>query len=250
MSTWLPYATGHDRGRLQFLVGVLLADPHGDVVGRARFAEQLEQHDLLLQRLEHRLDRGLELRAVAGQVGHAADDHPAGGLAAQHLQQGGDAGLADHRQRRAAARRRSCCSRDGRLGGRSARRPRRSGARAARPGSRSSCSGSSRARCSIRPVEVIRISSSRDAGQRDDLDVPDRGVAQRRVLHDGHLLGDLGEQPDGAPQHVVEVEGTGQEGLDGPLLGRRQRLAPCRAGRRTADSPCRSGSGRRWCAAG
>ena len=62
------------------------------------------------------------------------------------------------------------------------------------------------------------------AGQGDQLDMPDRGVAQRRVLHDGHLMGHLSEQPDRTQQHVVQVDRTGQEGLDGPLLGGRERL--------------------------
>ena len=87
-------------------------------------------------------------------------------------------------------------------------------------------------------------------GQRDQLDVPDGRAGQRRVLDDGDLPGELGEQPDAAAQHVVEVDRAVEEGLHGPPLGRRQRLDLRRAGRRTAGSPCRWGCGRRWCAAG
>ena len=61
---------------------------------------------------------------------------------------------------------------------------------------------------------------------RHQLDVPDRRPGQRRVLDQRHLPGELGEQPHGAHHHVVEVVGAGQEGLDRPPLGRRQRLDP------------------------
>ena len=64
------------------------------------------------------------------------------------------------------------------------------------------------------------MTSNRWRGQRDQLDVPDLGVAQRRVLHDGDLLGHLGEQPDGPVQDVVEIHRAGQERVDGSLLGR------------------------------
>ena len=56
--------------------------------------------------------------------------------------------------------------------------------------------------------------------------MPDGGVTHRRVLHDGHLLGDLGQQPHRTQQHVVEIDGPRQKGLDGPLLSRGQRLEP------------------------
>ena len=61
-------------------------------------------------------------------------------------------------------------------------------------------------------------------GERDQLDVPDRGPGQRRVLHHGHLAGQLDQQPHRAHHHVVEVVRTRQERLDGAPLGRRQRL--------------------------
>ena len=51
-----------------------------------------------------------------------------------------------------------------------------------------------------------------------------RSSGQRRVLHDRDLTGELGEQPDGPRHDVVEVDRAVQERLDGPALGRRQRL--------------------------
>ena len=49
-------------------------------------------------------------------------------------------------------------------------------------------------------------------------------MTERRILHDRYLLGYLGQQLHGPVQHVVQIEGTGEKGLDRPLLGRRQRL--------------------------
>ena len=60
--------------------------------------------------------------------------------------------------------------------------------------------------------------------QGDHLDVTHRRPGQRRVLHDRHLLGELGEQPDAAVDHVVEVDRALQERRDGALLRAGQRL--------------------------
>jgi hypothetical protein len=61
-------------------------------------------------------------------------------------------------------------------------------------------------------------------GQRDDFQVPHRRGRQRRVLHDGDLPGQLGQQPYGAAQDVVEVDAGLQEALNGAPLGTRQRF--------------------------
>jgi hypothetical protein len=61
-------------------------------------------------------------------------------------------------------------------------------------------------------------------GERHQLDVPDGGPGQRRVLHDRDLPGELGEQPH-RPQHdVVEAVGAAEERLDGPAFRGRHRL--------------------------
>jgi hypothetical protein len=49
-------------------------------------------------------------------------------------------------------------------------------------------------------------------------------VTERRILHDCHLLGHLGQQLHSPVQHVVQIERAGEKGLDRPLLGRRQGL--------------------------
>ncbi len=56
--------------------------------------------------------------------------------------------------------------------------------------------------------------------------MPDGRTGQARVLDDGDLPGELREQPHRAADHVVEVHGAVEEVLDGPALGRRQRLDP------------------------
>ena len=61
-------------------------------------------------------------------------------------------------------------------------------------------------------------------GQRHDLEMPDRGGGQRRVLHNGDLTGQLRQQPHRAAQHVVEVDAGFQEFEYRGPLGCRQRL--------------------------
>ena len=154
-------ATGHDRGRLKLLVRVLLADAHGDDVGRARLAQQLEQHDLFLQRLQHRLDRGLELRRRNGS-GWASRPRPSGwrprcssissrvAIAAWPItaSEGGS----------------SSASRLSRTAAWEDDWPTAAAFRCARNSASvsSSARGSRATRCSIRPVEVIRINNSRE----------------------------------------------------------------------------------------
>ena len=53
-----------------------MADPHRDSAAGVRLAEQLEQHDVLLEGLEQRAYVDVEAVAEPGQVGGAADDHP------------------------------------------------------------------------------------------------------------------------------------------------------------------------------
>ena len=60
-----------------------------------RLAEQLEQHDVLLERLEQRPDGGVEAVAEPGQVGGAADRDPLVGAVVGHR--------LDQRRRRTAA---------------------------------------------------------------------------------------------------------------------------------------------------
>src|SRR4029450_6883660 len=68
---------GDNRSGLQLLIWILVTDPDGYFFGTACLAEQLEQNHLLLQGLQHRPDRGLELSTGTCQVGHTADHHPA-----------------------------------------------------------------------------------------------------------------------------------------------------------------------------
>jgi len=52
----------------------------------------------------------------------------------------------------------------------------------------------------------------------------DSGFAERWVLYDGDLAGELCEQPDGPHDDVIEVVGASEEGLDGPALRGREGL--------------------------
>ena len=61
-------------------------------------------------------------------------------------------------------------------------------------------------------------------GQGHHLEVPHARRGQRRVLHDRDLAGELGQQPDGAAQHVVEVDPGLEEGQDRSSLRGRKRL--------------------------
>ncbi len=58
--------------------------------------------------------------------------------------------------------------------------------------------------------------------QRHNLDVPDHGPGEVGVLHDGDLSGQLGQQPDGSAQHVVEIDTGLKKRLDGPPLAHRE----------------------------
>jgi hypothetical protein len=55
------------------------------------------------------------------------------------------------------------------------------------------------------------------------------GRTGHRILHDGHLTSDLGQQPHGSGDDVVQVDRTVHEGGDGPLLGCGERLDRCNA---------------------
>ena len=91
---------------------------------------------------------------------------------------------------------------------------------------RRSAPGSSTSRCSTRPVSVIMTSISRVVEIGTSSRWRTRRAGQARVLHDGDLPGQLGEQPHRAVHHVVEVDRADQEPLDRPALGRGERLDP------------------------
>ena len=87
-----------------------------------------------------------------------------------------------------------------------------------------STSPRSTTRWSTRPESVISTSISRAGVSATSSQVADGRAGQRGVLDDGDLAGELGEQPDAAAQHVVEVDRAVEEGLHGAPLGRGQRL--------------------------
>ena len=69
--------------------------------------------------------------------------------------------------------------------------------------------------------------------------MPHRAAGQRRVLDDGDLAGEGGQQAHGAVDDVVEVDGTLEEVGDGALLGGAHRLH----GREPVDEEAVAGVG-------
>ena len=61
-------------------------------------------------------------------------------------------------------------------------------------------------------------------GQLHQLGVGDDAALRRGVLDDRHLVGQLGQQADGAGDQVVDVQGTGHEGVDRSPFGRGERF--------------------------
>ena len=128
---------------------------------------------------------------------------------------------------------RSSAGRAARAGRRPRRRPRRAGCPTSAPltSARSAATSSSvehLAEVDDPLVDPAGVGDQHEhqpgGGERDDLAVPHRGAGERRVLHDGHLPGELGEQPHAAAHDVVEVDRAVEERLHRPPLGRRQRL--------------------------
>ena len=206
---------------------VLVADQYpGDRrVGLGR-ADQLEQHDLLLQRLQDRPDRALEVQdATPCQVGGPGQCDALVGALDQRLQQHG--GQRRHRlaQRRLALVEQGVYQR------------RRVGQaypaellvdRGAHP--QHLRLGQRAGQFDQALLDPAGVGDHHErqpgGGDRYQLQVPYRRPAQARVLHHGHLAGELGEQPDGAVHDVVEVDRPDQEPLDRPALRLGQRLDP------------------------
>ncbi len=61
-------------------------------------------------------------------------------------------------------------------------------------------------------------------GQRHEFRVPNRSALRHRVLHDGDLMGQLGEETNGAGDEIIDAEAALEEGTDGATLRRGQRL--------------------------
>ena len=204
-------ADGDERGAGERLVGVLLTDPHQHRA-RVHLSHQPQDHDLFFQRLQQRPHvPGKSSALPRGEVRRAADDQPVlAGLDQRLQQRGADRG--DQRRAGAAARSRR---RSGTLSPASASltppNAELSSVRSSATASASTSTGQSTTRCSTRPVSVISTSISRAAATCDHLEVADGAARQRRVLDDGDLAGQLGEQPHGAAEDVVQVDRAVEE---------------------------------------
>ena len=206
------------------LVLGLVADADDDLAGGDRLVEQPQQHDLLLQRLQHRADRR-EVQGVA-RSGSRCRRARSGRCACSTSASSSTERERGEQAAQVAARR--ACGRSPTISGASASgRSRSRGlsvARSSKTASSGTGSGRSTTRCSTRPVSVMTTSISRVEESVDQLEVAHPRARQRRVLHHGDVAGQLGQRADGAVQHVVEVDGAVEERLDRPALGARQRL--------------------------
>ncbi len=162
---------------------------------------------MLFQRLEQRLDRAVEVVSEADQVGRAPDrDFLVAAvvgdcfgearariaattglvLGVEVVGEGGDPAAAS-----------------------ASRRPTTAVLRRARNSPSTSspiACGRSITRCSTRPALVMSTRSNRCWREGDDLDVPHGRPSEGRVLDDGDLLGQLGQQPHAAVNDVVQVD--------------------------------------------
>ncbi len=213
---------GHHRGARQALEVVLLADPDGHV-GRRRLAEQADQHDLLLERLEHRLQGVGKVVAEAGQVRRARQDDALLARLVEGLQQGRHDGPDD---RRVLVAERALQRRDRRRDvGEALAADRRVEPRAQLA---EQVLGNCRGAVDHPLLHPTRVGDQdeHDPPRRDaeQFDVPHRGAGQRGVLDDRDLPRELGQQPDGAVDHVVQVDRRAEELLDRAAFGRREGL--------------------------
>ena len=198
------------------------ADAHRLCVGH--LTEQAQQHNLLFECLEHRADRtGKVERGGARKVRRTSQDHPLLRTLDQRLQ---------HRRQN-----RDCIAT---LVGRD--RVGQVGEKRRRVGQMTSCNAivepgaqicerilRQRARQVDDPLlhaTGVGDEYDEDAGLRraHQLEVADGRARQRRVLHDGDLMRQLREQPNGAMHDVVEIHRAAQKRVDRLAFRRRQRL--------------------------
>jgi hypothetical protein len=208
---------------------------------------------VLLERLEHRLDRLVEAVAEPGEVGGAADDDAlVVALVGHRLDQGGrDHGSLGPVLRRDLVSQR--CESSGREGDRLTHRA----AVDARAQVGQRVLAELQRQLDDPLLDATRGEDQHDqqagGGELDQLDVPHARARKGGVLDDRDLLGELREQPHRSLHHVVEVVGTFEERGDRPALGGTHRLDlgqpvheepvalvgrdPARAGVRLGDQP-------------
>jgi hypothetical protein len=191
--------------------------------GVVHLAQQLEQDDLLLERLQHGAEGLREVQHVPGEVRRPGQRDALLGLVDQRLEDDGH-----HAREHRPDRRRGGVRQVGQ-GGRHVDQPgavQPAAEGLAQPGDL--VVGQRAVHLDQPLLDPPGVGDEHQQqpvrGEVHDLEVADRAARQRRVLHDGHLAGQLGQQADRAPDHVVEVDRPLEEGLDGPLLGAGQRL--------------------------
>ncbi len=202
-----------------------MADPYRDLT-RLLLGREQSQHDhLLLERFQHGPQRPAEVGGVAGQVGGTAHQQPFLGVLDERLQQhGGRAadGIAEPPgavELRGQVRHRH----------RGSRQPlalQRLPEQLAQLRQLMVVDGVAEFDDALVDATGVGDDDHQEPrrGQRDHLQVPHGRGRQRRVLHDRHLPGQLGEQPHRAAQDVVEIHAGLQELQDRAPLRSGQRL--------------------------
>src|SRR5699024_2951639 len=214
-------AARHYGGLGEVLVVRLLPDAYsrwlgGDVFGH--FGEQTQHHHLFLQRLQHRSDRAREVHGGAGQVGCARHHDAFFDVLAEHVVDG----LADGGQQSAVHRWEG-------VGDQLEPLAYLAGAAAGDLGVDAGAQFGQEQFVDLldrvdQPLGDPAVGGDdhhhdpvRAGGH--ELHVPQRRAAHGGVLHDGDLLGELCEQPHGALQQFVQVDGAAQQFGDGPAFG-------------------------------
>ena len=191
--------------------------------------QQFENHDLFFERFEHRAQRAAEVGGVAGQVGGAAHQQPFLTMLEQRLQQDGrrpaDRVPEFDRGRSAVAELGSQVC-DGDRGRRELLAVQGLAEQLAQLGLLLFVQRVAEFDNAL--VDPARIGDHHQQQphrrEHHHLEVAHRRRRQKSVLHDGHLPGQLGQQPDRAAQHVVEADAGVQEAQDGPPFRRRHRF--------------------------
>ena len=191
--------------------------------GVVDLAQQLQQHHLLLERLEDRPDGLGEVEDVAREVGRTRQRDALLRLVDERLEDHRH----DAREHRADRRRRGV----GQVGQRGRRVDQARAVQAAAEdlaehGDVVVGQADGQLEQALLDPAGVGDEHEQQAVRRevDDLEVAHGAARQRRVLHDGHLARQLREQAHRAAHDVVEVDGALEERLDRPALRGRQRL--------------------------
>ncbi|SIA76417.1 Uncharacterised protein [Mycobacteroides abscessus subsp. abscessus] len=203
-------------------MGILGANTHVNVVVRVGFGEETHEDNLLLESVENGCDV-VEVEGSAGQVRSARDDDLRLALAAQDVGQGrADRGDGTDQLRPGRGRGLVNAGLRGRRG--------RTVAVVTQVFTHLTqlpiVEGRVEGEAALPNLAVRGDDDDKDAtgSQSDDLKVLEDAHARPRILHKGHLMRHLSEETNGTLHDVVDIDGLGQEGLEGVAFRPTHRL--------------------------